>query len=204
MTEVLIGLGSNLSLKDFDSIHLLASACVLLQKFLKNLSPSSVYKTAPMYLENQNDFYNLVVGATFNGSPEILLEKLHIVENILGRNRALERRNGERTLDLDIELFGKEKLNSSTLIIPHERMLERAFVLKPFLELLSENADVKRSGQFLNDKLTFDSKIVSQKLSNLSEQKIELYLEKQKFVEMIDDKSFIKFVEQKYGREFEK
>lgn len=204
MTEVLIGLGSNLSLKDFDSIHLLASACVLLQKFLKNLSPSSVYKTAPMYLENQNDFYNLVVGATFNGSPEILLEKLHIVENILGRNRALERRNGERTLDLDIELFGKEKLNSSTLIIPHERMLERAFVLKPFLELLSENADVKRSGQFLNNKLTFDSKIVSQKLSNLSEQKIELYLEKQKFVEMIDDKSFIKFVEQKYGREFEK
>lgn len=204
MTEVLIGLGSNLSLKDFDSIHLLASACVLLQKFLKNLSPSSVYKTAPMYLENQNDFYNLVVGATFNGSPETLLEKLHIVENILGRNRALERRNGERTLDLDIELFGKEKLNSSTLIIPHERMLERAFVLKPFLELLSENADVKRSGQFLNNKLTFDSKIVSQKLSNLSEQKIELYLEKQKFVEMIDDKSFIKFVEQKYGREFEK
>lgn len=204
MTEVLIGLGSNLSLKDFDSIHLLASACILLQKFLKNVSPSSVYKTAPMYLENQNDFYNLVVGATFDKNPETLLEKLHIVENILGRNRALERRNGERTLDLDIELFGKETLNSSTLIIPHERMLERAFVLKPFLELLSENADVKRSGQFLNDKLTFDSKIVSQKLSNLSEQKIELYLEKQKFVEMIDDKSFIKFVEQKYGREFEK
>lgn len=83
-------------------------------------------------------------------------------------------------------------------------MLERAFVLKPFLELLSENADVKRSGQFLNDKLTFDSKIVSQKLSSLSEQRIELYLEKQKFVKMIDDKSFIKFVEQKYGREFEK
>ena len=204
MTEVLIGLGSNLSLKDFDSIHLLASACILLQKFLKNVSPSSVYKTAPMYLENQNDFYNLVVGATFDKNPKTLLEKLHIVENILGRNRALERRNGERTLDLDIELFGKETLNSSTLIIPHERMLERAFVLKPFLELLSENADVKRSGQFLNDKLTFDSKIVSQKLSKLSEQKIELYLEKQKFVEMIDDKSFIKFVEQKYGREFEK
>lgn len=204
MTEVLIGLGSNLSLKDFDSIHLLASACILLQKFLKNVSPSSVYKTAPMYLENQNDFYNLVVGATFDKNHKTLLKKLHIVENILGRNRALERRNGERTLDLDIELFGKETLNSSTLIIPHERMLERAFVLKPFLELLSENADVKRSGQFLNDKLTFDSKIVSQKLSNLSEQKIELYLEKQKFVEMIDDKSFIKFVEQKYGREFEK
>ncbi len=204
MTEVLIGLGSNIPLKEFDSIHILCAACILLQKFLKNVSPSSVYKTAPMYLENQNDFYNLVVGATFNENPENLLKKLHLVENILGRNRVKERRNGERTLDLDIELFGKETLNSSTLIIPHERMLERAFVLKPFLELLSENADLKRSGQFLNDKLTFDSKIVSQKLSNLSEQKIELYLEKQKFVKMIDDKSFIKFVEQKYGREFEK
>ncbi len=202
MTEVLIGLGSNLSFNGFDSIHILASACIILQKFLRNLSPSSVYKTAPMYLENQNDFYNLVIGASFDGNPEKLLEKLHVVENILGRNRAKEKRNGERTLDLDIELFGKETLNSAALIIPHERMLERAFVLKPFLELLSENADVKRSGQFLNDKLTFDSKIVSQKISKLSEQKIELYLEKQKFVKMIDDKSFIEFVEQKYGQEF--
>ena len=49
-------------------------------------------------------------------------------------------KNGPRTIDLDILLYGDEKINSKRLIVPHERMYERAFVLIPLSELM----DVKR------------------------------------------------------------
>ncbi len=186
MTEVLIGLGSNRPYKNLDCIHLLASACKRMQSFLHNFSPSSVYKTAPMYLKEQNDFYNMTAGALYEGSAESLLEELHKVEKEFGRNRKYEVRNGERSLDLDIEFFGMQKINLPDLIVPHERIFERAFVLKPFLELLSENADVKRSGHFLNEKLPVNSETVCRKLLELQDQKIELCLEKQKFLEILE------------------
>ena len=78
-------------------------------------------------------------------SPFDLLEKIHVIESCLGRNRELEVRNGPRAIDIDIEFFGTQTVDTKTLQIPHPRHKERAFVLVPLLEILKENADfIKR------------------------------------------------------------
>ena len=98
-----------------------------------------------MYVENQDDFYNMVVSGSFDGTPRELLDKIHAVEKSLGRDRSLEFRNGPRSLDVDIELFGNLVVHETDLIIPHERFFERAFVLVPLLDILRENADSNRN-----------------------------------------------------------
>jgi 2-amino-4-hydroxy-6-hydroxymethyldihydropteridine diphosphokinase len=63
------------------------------------------------------------------------------IESAHGRNRALERRRGERSLDIDILLFGEECINEPDLVIPHPRLRERAFALRPLLDLLPDAAE---------------------------------------------------------------
>lgn len=94
-----------------------------------------------MYVTNQDDFYNMVLTGFYEGEPRDLLNKIHEVEASLGRNRDNEFRNGPRSLDIDIELFGNRRIVETDLIIPHERIHERAFVLVPLLEVLRNNAD---------------------------------------------------------------
>ena len=60
----------------------------------------------------------------------------------MGRNRAKEIRFGPRSIDIDIEFFGDSEINDSDLQIPHPRLYERAFVLKPLLEILPKCSDV--------------------------------------------------------------
>jgi 2-amino-4-hydroxy-6-hydroxymethyldihydropteridine diphosphokinase len=66
-------------------------------------------------------------------NPHQLLHELQQLEQAAGRDRPY--RNAPRTLDLDILLYGEESLDSPTLVIPHPRMLARAFVLVPLAEL---------------------------------------------------------------------
>ena len=61
-----------------------------------------------------------------------LLNQLKLIENNLGRVKTIE--NGPRTIDLDILLYDKELVENSCLSIPHKRMLEREFVLRPLCE----------------------------------------------------------------------
>ena len=152
---VVLGLGSNKPLGSLDSIHLLARAYVMLSHELAGLAFSSVYRTRPMYVESQADFYNMIVCGETNRSPFELLEVIHSIEAALGRDRAKEIRNGERTIDIDIELFGSEEIHSSDglnpmrdLDIPHPRICERPFVLIPLLEILPESAEIQKKDFF--------------------------------------------------------
>lgn len=61
-----------------------------------------------------------------------LLDQLKLIENDLGRVKTVE--NGPRTIDLDILLYDEEQVGNSRLSIPHKRMLEREFVLRPICE----------------------------------------------------------------------
>lgn len=61
-----------------------------------------------------------------------LLNQLKLIENSLGRVKTVE--NGPRTVDLDILLYDEEQVENSRLSIPHKRMLEREFVLRPLCE----------------------------------------------------------------------
>ena len=60
------------------------------------------------------------------------------IEAMYGRDRASERRLGERSLDIDILLFGEEIINEPDIVVPHPRLAERAFALRPLLDLLPE------------------------------------------------------------------
>lgn len=132
-----MGLGSNSG----DSRSILLGAIEALRELLGELRVSSLYVTKPQDYKDQPDFLNLCASGTFSGSPHELLRALNGIERSWGRAREREIPKGPRTLDIDIELFGTEIIREKDLVIPHERLRERAFVLVPLLELLPDSAD---------------------------------------------------------------
>ena len=143
MRRILLGLGSNKNYNGKSPLQILEEAQKDIDSILKNTRYSSIYKTKAMYVEDQDDFYNMaVVGyAEDEISPFILLDLVNRIEAKHGRNRKNEIRFGPRTLDIDIELYGNESVNEENLQIPHPRIEERAFVLIPAIEILTDSAD---------------------------------------------------------------
>ena len=143
MKRVLLGLGSNKGFQNKTPLELLSCACLELRGILKEPVFSSVYRTKAMYVADQEDFYNLVVLGYVEDelTPQALLKNVNEIEAKYGRNREEEIRFGPRPLDIDIELFGDEVINEPELQIPHPRIKERAFVLVPALEILTNPAD---------------------------------------------------------------
>ena len=81
----------------------------------------------------QPDYLNAVLRVETDGTARDLLEAARRVESALGRVRA--ERWGARTIDVDVLLFGEERIEEPDLIVPHPRMTHRAFVVVPLLEL---------------------------------------------------------------------
>jgi len=96
------------------------------------VAQSSQYQTAPM-ASSGPDYINAVVEISTRLTAQDLLLALQQMEFEAGRDRPYP--NAPRTLDLDILLFGKARIDSPTLTIPHPRMFERAFVLVPLAEI---------------------------------------------------------------------
>ena len=101
---------------------------------------SSLYETSPIGGPPQRSFVNLVVRVNTDLEPRALLELCQLIEHALGREPS-DIRWGPRVVDLDILLFGDEKLNDPDLEIPHPRMGQRRFVLVPLLEIDPNVAD---------------------------------------------------------------
>ncbi|MES2099993.1 MAG: 2-amino-4-hydroxy-6-hydroxymethyldihydropteridine diphosphokinase [Pseudomonadota bacterium] len=93
---------------------------------------SSLYRTAPID-SNGPDYLNAVVMLDTRLAPHALLRELQRIERAHGRERPY--RNAPRTLDLDLLLYGAERLAMKALTVPHPRLHERAFVLRPLAEL---------------------------------------------------------------------
>jgi 2-amino-4-hydroxy-6-hydroxymethyldihydropteridine diphosphokinase len=94
---------------------------------------SHVYESEPWGVEHQPPFANAVALVRTNLLADQLLALLKDVEHDLGREPAS--RFGPRVIDLDILLFGDEEWTSDELTIPHPRMAEREFVIRPLLDL---------------------------------------------------------------------
>ncbi len=130
MKTAYIALGSNLG----DRAANLKAALELLESAeLHVLRRSSLYETAPQGLLDQPWFLNQVIEAETTLLPRQLLKRLLNIERELGRKRSI--RNGPRTIDLDIVLYGSSVIRTAELTVPHPRMKKRRFVLEPLAEL---------------------------------------------------------------------
>jgi 2-amino-4-hydroxy-6-hydroxymethyldihydropteridine diphosphokinase len=94
---------------------------------------SSLYRSAPVGYADQPDFVNAVAEIQTGLPASRLLAGLKEIEARHGRRRSF--RNAPRPLDLDILLYGELTMNLAHLTLPHPRMHERAFVLRPLYEV---------------------------------------------------------------------
>lgn len=129
--SIFLSLGSNISPRKKtieNGLKLLA------MEKIDIISKSSFYETKPMYIKNQKFFLNKVVEVDTEKSPIELLLSLKLIEYQCGRDFMVER-NGPRTLDIDILCYQNINLRSKFLTIPHRRIRERKFILKPWAEI---------------------------------------------------------------------
>lgn len=125
-----IALGANLG--EPGETLLLAMEAIAALDGVSLIRRSALYASAPMQSSGP-DYVNAVVEvSTVLSAPE-LLAQLQQLEQLAGRERPY--RNAPRTLDLDLLLYGSASIDSPALLLPHPRMLERAFVLLPLAEI---------------------------------------------------------------------
>jgi len=127
--SVFLALGTNLG----DRGANLAQALGEISSIASIQKESSIYETPPWGVTDQPAFLNQVVGVETSLSPVELLMAVKDIEIKMGRVPSV--RFGPRLIDIDILLYDDTVLNIPTLTLPHPRMLERAFVLVPLLEI---------------------------------------------------------------------
>ena len=132
--EVFIGVGSNLG--DREGTIKKAVSFLADNPLIDVEKISSLIETEPIGVPPQPTYLNGVIKLRTYLSPVKLLCILQSLELTLGRTRMIK--NGPRTIDLDILLYGNEMIDTPLLKIPHPRMREREFVLKPLAEIAPE------------------------------------------------------------------
>lgn len=133
MPEALVGLGGNLG--DVQTTLDGAVRAFCDGSGVRLLARSSNYRTPPWGLEEQPPFINACIAVETDLTPRGLLDQAMRVEKLFGRDRTAATRWGPRTLDIDLLTYGDASLDEPGLTLPHPRMLERAFVLVPLLEI---------------------------------------------------------------------
>lgn len=126
-----VGIGANLG----DARANVLDAIERLQRLpgTRLLQASSLYRTAPID-SSGDDYVNAVASLDTGLDAHALLHALFGIEQAHGRERPY--RNAPRTLDLDLLLFGDQVIvDAPSLLVPHPRLHERAFVLAPLAEL---------------------------------------------------------------------
>ncbi|HXM72388.1 MAG TPA: 2-amino-4-hydroxy-6-hydroxymethyldihydropteridine diphosphokinase [Candidatus Dormibacteraeota bacterium] len=130
MTTAYLGLGSNLGRR---SRNLSSARRRLRQKGARILRQSRVIESEPWGVAEQPRFLNQVIEVDWTGTPRQLLRISKEVEREGGRTPT--RRWGPRLIDVDILLFGDERISQRDLVIPHPRIAERRFVRESLGEL---------------------------------------------------------------------
>jgi len=127
-----IGVGSNLDdprkqvIQAFTELATLPTTRVILT--------SPIYVSRPFGPVRQGDFANAVVGVLTQLEPRALLARLRALEAARGRPEQRERW-GPRIIDLDVLVYGRERLNDPELTLPHPGIVERNFVLYPLADI---------------------------------------------------------------------
>lgn len=130
--DVLVAVGSNIG----DSSRYIENGISELEnsRYIKDMQRSQLIVTKPYGYTDQDDFLNGAVRFRTMLSPHGLLDLLHKTESNANRKREIHW--GPRTLDLDIIFYDREIIDEDDLIIPHNDMHNRSFVLVPAAELM--------------------------------------------------------------------
>ncbi|NLP47412.1 MAG: 2-amino-4-hydroxy-6-hydroxymethyldihydropteridine diphosphokinase [Clostridiales bacterium] len=129
--KAVIGLGTNMGHK-IENIQNAVRAIGHLPN-TEILAASHVYETDPVGFADQDVFLNAAVNIQTKLSPMALLGACLGIEAAFGRERS--QKDGPRIIDLDLLLYGCVKSESFELTLPHPRILKRAFVMVPLLDL---------------------------------------------------------------------
>lgn len=128
--QAFIGLGANLGDAQATLQAALIALAALPHTALRECS--SIYRSAPIDSSGP-DYLNAVAWLDTRLDPHGLLAELQRIEQAHGRERPY--RNAPRTLDLDLLLYGEQRITSATLTVPHPRLHERAFVVRPLAQI---------------------------------------------------------------------
>lgn len=132
MTRAYVGLGANLG--DREATLRAAVDALAAEEEIEVVAVSTFRDTEPVGVVGQPRFLNGAVALDTTLAPRELLERLLAIEQRFGRVRVAGE-HGPRTLDLDLLLYGEERIDSPGLTVPHPRLHERRFVLEPLAEL---------------------------------------------------------------------
>jgi 2-amino-4-hydroxy-6-hydroxymethyldihydropteridine diphosphokinase len=132
VTRAYVGLGANLG--DRSAMLRAALEQLAAEPGVSLVAVSSVRETDPVGPVDQPRFLNAAAALDTELSPRELLDRLLGIERRLGRTREGPR-FGPRTIDLDLLLYGEERLDEPGLELPHPRLHERLFALEPLFEL---------------------------------------------------------------------
>ena len=166
----IIGIGSNMPSKYGSPIDSLKYAIKKLnQNNIRVIKKSFLYSSPPKdFSSAANIFFNGAVMVDSTLKPESLLFVLKSIEKSLGRN--IYKKNSSRTCDLDILLVKPGRIsatreNNSKCILPHPRIHERGFVLKPMMDICSNWIHPRRNQRICN---IYKSSYTSEKLYKIS------------------------------------
>lgn len=134
-TLAYLGLGSNLAHPRRQLARAVRAIARIPRMRVVAVSPN--YATAPVGSDApQPDYVNAVVAVRTTLGPRALLAALQSIERRQHRRRNAEpQRNAPRTMDVDLLLYGRRRIRLPGLTVPHPRMHERAFVLRPLADV---------------------------------------------------------------------
>ena len=158
MNDVVIGLGGNVG----DVADRFRRAREALAQ-LGSVTSAPLYRTAPIG-PAQPPYLNSAVRVRWDVvTPGELIATVLEIERMLGRDRRGEPRWGPRTIDLDVLLWGERVVRTPELEVPHPRLHERRFALRPLIELVGEQLVLR--GEPLS---VHESRVMDQELEELS------------------------------------
>ncbi len=148
-SRAFIGLGANLG-ADLGATLTQAALQLAALPQTQVAALSSLWRSAPVDADGP-DFVNAVAALDTELAPMDLLAALQAIELAHGRERPY--RHAPRTLDLDLLLYGDVVLDTPRLTLPHPRLGERAFVLRPLMEIAPELAHLARGDDWVSQRL---------------------------------------------------
>ena len=127
--SVYLALGSNVG----DRLAALRAARDELKPYLTITATSKIYEALPAYVSDQPAFLNAVISGTTMLDPQILLYTVKAAERKIGRTPTFH--YGPRIIDIDILFYDDLQLQTTALTLPHPRLAERIFVLRPLADI---------------------------------------------------------------------